>query len=986
MSSTRRLSLAARLAASLGALACLATPPACGQDALTPDVQRIEKIVVTGSRIAVSENLASPSPITEVTAADIKLSGFTSVEEVVNRLPQAYADQGSNVSNGSTGTAAINLRHLGATRTLVLIDGRRLPPGSPLYWATDVSNIPAPLVQRVEVLTGGATAVYGSDAVAGVVNFIMNDHFEGLQLQYNGNGYNHQQHNAFASVVAAAAAVNPQQFQVPGDVGLTGVVNDFNALAGGNFANGKGNAALYFEYRHQAPVLQSQYDYSACQAAADTPNATAYSCGGSATAYPARFIDGNTGRSWTIADAEGNLQPWSKAGRFNYAPYNYYQTNNERYLANAFVHYDLLDQVRLYGEFDFSDVRTVAQIAPSGTFLNEFALYDRNPLLTPAFKEAFGITPTTPGDVYIGRRNAEGGGRQDQLRYTDYRYVFGARGDLLDGKWGYDLWWQSGKVIYQESYQRDFSYLRAKRALDVVTDPRTGRPVCASALDGSDPQCVPYDIFHTPGGVTQAALDYLQVPAFQNGYTEQSVLGFHLTSDLGAAYGWKSPWAVDGVGVAFGIERRTDKLGLQTDAEFASGDLMGQGGAIIGLSGQYTVVEAYAEVRAPLVERKPWAYLLNVSGSYRYSDYTTLHQTTNSFGLGAQWAPVRGYMLRGSYQQASRAPNVVELFTVQSPGLFYMNYDPCGPNGTATLEQCLRTGLKPSQYKDPLLDPAGGAFPTFNAVTGGNPALAPETAKSRTAGIVLTPLPTLNATLDYWSIDVHGVLGTLPPEFTLDQCLAVGQFYCSLVHRDDRGTLWRPGGGGYVSGINLNLGGLKTSGWDVAVNAAQDLPAGWGRLLFSFVGTYVDQFVTTPIPGLGSYDCAGLFGATCGIAMPRWRDTLRATWSTPWSADLAVTWRYYGATSLDCTSDNPMLSCSYAPVDARIPSRSYFDLAVSWNVAKNWTVRAGVNNVLDRDPPINSVVGPANFGNGNGFPGMYDSMGRNFFVGVTAKF
>jgi outer membrane receptor protein involved in Fe transport len=480
---------------------------------------------------------------------------------------------------------------------------------------------------------------------------------------------------------------------------------------------------------------------------------------------------------------------------------------------------------------------------------------------------------------------------------------------------------------------------------------------------------VPYDIFHTPGGVTQAALDYLQVPGLQNGYTEQSVLGLHLTSDLGAAYGWKSPWAVDGVGVAFGVERRVDKLSLQTDSEFSSGDLTGQLGPTIGLSGQYTVVESYAEVRVPLAERKPWAYLLNVSGSYRYSDYYSLHQTTNSFGLGAQWAPVGGYLLRGSYQQASRAPNVVELFTAQTPSGFLLGADPCGPNGTATLEQCLRTGLQASQYKSPLLDPPG-PFEVGNSVVGGNPGLAPETSKSRTAGIVLTPLPTLNATLDYWNIDVHGVLGTIPPALTLSRCLAVGQFFCSLIHRDNKGTLWLPGGG-YISGINLNLGSLKTSGWDVAVNYAEALPERWGRVLFYFIGTYVDQFRTTPVPGLGSYDCAGLFGSTCGIPMPRW--------------DLALTWRYSGSTSLECTSENPLLSCGYAPVDATIPSRSYFDLAASWNVDKNWTLRAGVNNILDQDPPVNSIIGPP-FGNGNGFPGLYDSMGRNFFVGMTVKF
>ena len=183
------------------------TPPQVPAPTTTPP--RIEKIEVTGSRIPISPNLTSTSPITQITSGDIAIQGLTSVEDIINRLSQAAPDYGSNVSNGSTGTATVNLRNLGASRTLVLIDGRRLPAGSPLYWATDLNNIPAPLIQRVEVLTGGASAIYGSDAIAGVVNFIMNDHFEGVQFQYNGNGYNHQQHNGISSAVAARAATNP---------------------------------------------------------------------------------------------------------------------------------------------------------------------------------------------------------------------------------------------------------------------------------------------------------------------------------------------------------------------------------------------------------------------------------------------------------------------------------------------------------------------------------------------------------------------------------------------------------------------------------------------------------------------------------------------------------------------------------------------------------------------------------------------------------
>ena len=960
------------------------TPPQVPAPTTTPP--RIEKIEVTGSRIPISPNLTSTSPITQITSGDIAIQGLTSVEDIINRLSQAAPDYGSNVSNGSTGTATVNLRNLGASRTLVLIDGRRLPAGSPLYWATDLNNIPAPLIQRVEVLTGGASAIYGSDAIAGVVNFIMNDHFEGVQFQYNGNGYNHQQHNGISSAVAARAATNPAQFAVPGDVGLTGVVNDYNMLLGSNFANGKGNATVYFEYRHQAPILQGQYDYSACALAAAQTDSAPQLCAGSSTAYPGRFLNSVSGRSFTIANAAGDVRPFvSATDQFNFGPYNYFQTDNERYLANVFAHYDAFPNARVYGEFDFSDTRTIAQIAPSGVFFGPiFTLTNANPLLSQSFKDAMGITATTPGQVIIGRRNFEGGGRQADIRDTDYRFVVGVKGDVLDGKWDYDFWWQNGKVVYQQTYLNDFSKTRSQRALDVVTDPATGRPACASALDGTDANCVPYDIFHT-GGVTRAALDYLQTPGLQNGYTDQSVVGLHVTSDLGSAYGWKSPYANDGVGVAFGIERRVEKLSLTTDQAFTTFDLAGQGGPVIGLSGQYTVIEPFVEVRVPLIEEKPWAYLLNVSGSYRYSNYYTLSQTTNSFGLGAQWAPVKGYMARGSYQQASRAPNVIELFTAQGFNLFSFSADPCGPTGTATLAQCLRTGLLASQYKAPILDnPAGQG----NYLQGGNQNLTPETSKSYTLGVVLTPIPKFSATLDYWNIKVDNAIGQIPSNLALSQCIAVGQF-CDLIHRDALGTLWLSGGG-FITGTNLNLSQYKTDGWDVSLNYVYDLPTSWGTwgsLLFAFAGTYVNEFVKTPVPGLGSYDCAGLFGTVCGVPQPRWRNNFRTTWSTPWNWDLSLNWRYFGQTSLDTTSGNPQLSGDFSTVDAKIPQRNYFDLAASWNITKNWTLRGGVNNIFDQDPPVisNTIAGPP-FGNGNTYPQMYDCCGRNFFVSVTAKF
>ena len=430
------------------------------------------------------------------------------------------------------------------------------------------------MIQRVEVLTGGASSIYGSDAIAGVVNFIMNDRFEGIQLQWNANGYNHQQHNSVSDIVAQRAVTNPSQFAVPGNVGLDGQTQDFSLTMGSNFANGKGNATLFFSYRQTNAVLEGSRDFSACQLGRGASN---FTCGGSGTSYPGDFTT-NFEDEFTIANAAGGVRPFTVNDQFNFAPYNYFQRPDTRYLFNAFAHYDAFPQVRVYAEFDFMDDYSVAQIAPSGLFFGSYLLRDDNPLLSQQFKDALGITADTPQAVYIGRRNVEGSGRQSTLHHSNYRYVLGAKGDVLDGKWDYNFWWQSGTNVYQSQLLNDFSNSRSKRAVSgVVRDPATGQPVCASVLDGTDPKCVPYDIFHT-GGVTQAALNYLQTPGFQSGYTSQSVVGLNLTSDLGSAYGWTLPWAKNGVGVAFGIERRVEKLSFAVDSFFSGAEGTGQAG------------------------------------------------------------------------------------------------------------------------------------------------------------------------------------------------------------------------------------------------------------------------------------------------------------------------------------------------------------------------------------------------------------------------
>jgi outer membrane receptor protein involved in Fe transport len=300
----------------------------------------------------------------------------------------------------------------------------------------------------------------------------------------------------------------------------------------------------------------------------------------------------------------------------------------------------------------------------------------------------------------------------------------------------------------------------------------------------------------------------------------------------------------------------------------------------------------------------------------------------------------------------------------------------------------LRTGATASQYGRIPASPAG----QYNTIQGGNPNLDPETAKTYTFGAVLQ-YPNWSATVDYWHYNVENLISIIQPQQALTNCVNSG-LNCDLIHRElsPNGNLWVPNSG-YVLGTNLNIGGIKTDGIDVSFNYNQPIDT-WGSLGFTLLGTWVNQYIIEPIPGLGTYDCAGLYGPSCGVPLPEWKHRIMAVWNTPWNVNAAITWRYIGPVDLTFANDNPLISSDFAPSDAHIGSQNYFDLAVQWNATKNFTIRAGVNNIFDKDPPLVSstagafpaVAGPSVFGNGNTFPQVYDTLGRNLFLNVTAKF
>ncbi|MFO1187232.1 MAG: TonB-dependent receptor [Alphaproteobacteria bacterium] len=380
------------------------------------------------------------------------------------------------------------------------------------------------------------------------------------------------------------------------------------------------------------------------------------------------------------------------------------------------------------------------------------------------------VTPGNQGlhAFYVGRRNVEGGGRQDHRELWSYRTVAGIRGSAWEG-WDYDVYAQRSKTTLQQVYRNDFSVTRLVRALDVVDadgDITAGTtvPVCRSVLNGTDPNCVPYNILTLagkvggssgtiPGGVTAAALAYLQVPLLQQANEVQTLVNASVTGDLGP-WGFKSPWADDTVKMAFGFEARRDEVHDTVDNNFATGDGAGQGGPTVATEGATDLWELFTELQLPLVQNVWLAKQISVDAGYRYSDYDN-HLHTHSYKVGADWAPTDDVRFRASYQRAVRAPNVLELFAPQAIGLFNAAADPCSATSVGApailTANCAATGAALVPGGNPLLNSPAGQY---NGLFGGNLALHEETGVTQTVGVVFTPtmVPGLIASIDWWNI------------------------------------------------------------------------------------------------------------------------------------------------------------------------------------------------------------------------------------------
>jgi outer membrane receptor protein involved in Fe transport len=956
--------------------------------------ENLGEIVVTGSRIR-SANLESTTPVTQVTAADVVTQGVTRIEDLVNQLPQAFAAQNVTVANGSDGTATLNLRGLGSPRTLVLIDGRRMPYGSVNNSAADINQIPAQMIERVDILTGGASAVYGSDAVAGVVNFIMKKDFEGVEVTSQYNFYWHE--NDFGGpglvklrdVIEGRAATNPAQFALPDDTVTDGEGKELSLMVGVNSGDGRGNLTAYATVFDSKQVLQRDRDYSACSLSTAPPTVS-FACGGSATSAGGLFTDFST-YALTV-DTATNMQNFvSSRDQYNFGPLNHYQRPERRYSLGAMGHYELGEHADVYTQLMFTDYESIAQIAPGGAFFDTSSVNCDNPLLPVGILPTIGCDAAAiaNGDsvaMYIGRRNVEGGGRQEGFFNSSFRIVSGVRGTINEG-WGYDVSAQYSNQTADNTTNNYFVIPRLQRALDVVD--LGGVPTCRSVIDGSDLGCVPWNPF-VPNGVDQAQLDYLQARGIQVGRLNQEIYNGVITGDLGT-YGVKTPWATDGVQVVFGAEYRRDTLDNKVDALQEANQLSGAGGATIGIAGATKVEELFFEGRLPLAQDQAFAESLSFDTAYRYSDYGDGVQT-DTYKLGLEWAPIADVRFRASYQRAVRAANIVELFTAQGFNLFDAVGDPCGAlarDPEASDAECIATGVPAGLVGAPSLDSPAGQY---NFLQGGNPDLTPEESDTQSFGIVFTPnfAPGLAITVDYFDIQIDNTIAIFGAPNTWTACYSNNDpAACDRINRSPNGQLWV--GQGHVVDTNVNIGSLSTTGYDINVGYTGVEIGRFGSLAFNLTGTYLIDLINQPAPGIDlqpdpdvfsdSYDCVGFYSSVCGTPNPQWRHRFRTSWQTPWDLDLSATWRYYHETEGLDAANNP-----FRPdrIDRILAAESYFDLAANWAVTEKASVTLGINNVLDDNPSISATVGTT--GNGNTFPQTFDALGRYVFLRATVDF
>ncbi|WP_298573747.1 TonB-dependent receptor [uncultured Luteimonas sp.] len=959
-----RDAIAFSLAAS--ALVLAGTGTAVAQDSSEQQTQQtptsLDTITVTGSRIK-SQTFTASSPITEITAEEFNQVGATTVEDLVNQYPQVDLSFDNFENNGSYGHATISMRGLGPERTLTLVNGRRLPASR--NEVTDPSIVPAAMIKRVDILSGGASAIYGADAVAGVVNFVLDDKFEGVSLNFGYSAYQHDNDNSYFQGLNEEAG-----YQAPtGNSGFDGISRNADIVVGGSFAENKGHAVGWLTWRENDALYHGQRDYSHCSVWFDAPQ-----CGGSGTADPGRFTvnqyqDGAV-VPWPTGTNANYI--WNGSGYengtyvYNYAPINFYQRPDKRITAGFMGSYEINEHFEPYIEALFLERSSDLQIAESGAFGVPVNVSCDNPLIGTLCADA-GVA-TDMARITMWKRNVEGGPRASNSDDSTHRITAGVRGALFDSSWTYDVSLLSGKTKTIDIGKNDFLISRISAAALGCTDP----------VYGTFPGCQPYDIWTdeiTPEAAAAMAgtsfsiykTSYRAFSAEANGY-----LGFGFPSAAG-----------EEIGLAVGMEQRDYSYYTEYDGDSAAGNFAGAGAASLPVNASNRVNDFFLEAALPIYVGGDGAFnRFDASLGYRYSDdETSGNYDTYKLGLSSMLWDSK-LLLRAGYNRAVRAPGLNDLYYTQRIALNAGGTDLCaGVNPAYTAEQCARTGVPLSAYGSVPSNPAN----QYNMQTGGNPSLAPEVADTYTFGFAVEPIENLNLSLDWYNVEIEGAIGGIGYNTIQILCMEQG-LYCDRIRRDARAgeyDLWvglaSDPGTGHINNLPDNIGVYKRSGLDLAVDYSFAL--GVGRLNAGLVGNYVlDDFTQTLAaePSTG-YDCKGLVNDTFLCQTPDWRHVASVRYSWDRYA-VGMRWRHIAGMDYNDVDGTPLSDVIW--IEGGVPSYNYLDLngSVSFGQA---TVTLGVNNVFDKEPPFTGDSGLS--ANANALGG-YDQVGRYVFGSVSLKF
>ena len=939
----------------------------------------VQKVQITGSRIS-TPNADSPSPLQVLTSADIAASGAVNLQDLLQKNPTmgtpTLSRTNSNFLTSGGGVSTVNLRNLGDSRTLVLVNGRRFVSGVPGDSAVDLNTIPTDFIERVELLTGGASATYGSDAVAGVVNIILKKNFNGVLFD--------------------------------GQTGRSGEGDDFKkklALTfGTTSADGASNIMGHFGYSKQGAVFSrdraasavDQYSTGALSGdAGDLFNATRPFYSGYA---PQGHFYTDTG-SFTY-DKNGGIIPFSTNGGaggvgatgFNRSDLRTIAVPTERFLFATNGNLSLNENHSLFFEGTYAATKASTNIEPFP--LGSDSLYPASGGQVPAGAIINGQLVKNPlvpqylwdrisdndgdgiPDYFFTRRLSEFGPRHSDVNRDTFRLATGAKGSIKD--WNYEAYISYGKTKEAQSSTGQVNVNSMRNALDAIPD-ANGNPVCRDANAVAE-GCVPINIFGY-NTISPAALKYVTAPGSLLTAITQKLAGASVSGDL-----WQLP--AGKIGLAAGLEWRDEDSSSIPDPLTQSG--LNAGNAIPPTFGNFSVREAFVETRVPILKDQAFAKELSFLGTFRHGDYSSVG-SANSWNAGAEWSVTSDVKLRGTRAQSTRAPNINELYTAPSQDFPTGLVDPC-EGVKASDSSTLATNCRNAPGVTANMAKNGGVFTLTQAdqqgVSGynsGNPNLKAEKGRSTTLGIVVTPrsIPMLSKftfTADYFNIKISDAIVSTDRQYALDQCYNHNnQAFCQFIIR-------RPAQTGNLSAGSIqysntavtNSGGTGTEGMDMTVSWADKV--GPGRLSTELSYTYLRQLWNKATPDADVNNDVGEV-TSAQVNAPRNKAVLNTAYK--WGS-LGMNWTatYTGPVALD---DQFLKSLDIAPGSVGVGSRTYNDFQFTYDVKKSVQLYLGINNAFNaKAPPIISGL-PGDTTGTETDASTYDAIGRRYYLGLRVS-